>query len=82
MDMGFDFNEMLRRLVRYLVQGLGVAVASLYLLKGHTKMETIVALAVTSAALFAVLDLTLPSAGAGARLGSGLAMGGALAGGF
>ena len=66
--------EVLRRLIKYLLAGLSIGIASRVLLK-QAKVEDVLTLAVTAAALLCLLDLFVPSVSAGVRLGSGLMMG-------
>jgi len=72
--MQLDWMEVLRRLVKYLILGLTLALSARFLLKA-SKVEDILALAITGAAMYALLDTFAPSVGASARLGAGLGLG-------
>ena len=82
MDYGLDVMEVLRRAAKYLVEGGAVALAAYLVPKSKLALGEIVMLAVTAAAVFAILELYSPAIGASARTGSGLALGGGLVGGF
>jgi ABC-type Co2+ transport system permease subunit len=71
----FDFGELVKRAVKYIVEGLMVAIAA-YAIPRHTlKVEEIVIIALTAAATFSVLDVFIPAIGASARQGAGLGVG-------
>lgn len=75
MSYSFDTQEMLTRLVKYLVEGLVVAIVS-YLLPGHKLTGyDITLLALVAASVFSILDLLAPSISASTRTGVGLGAG-------
>ena len=77
----FNLQEILKRIVKYLIEGAAVGVAALYIpSKGQLKMEEVLMLAVTAAATFALLDLYAPSIGGAARQGTGFGIGANLVG--
>ena len=82
----FDVSEFIKRVIKYLVQGLKVAIAAYVIPKRSLNLEEIALLALTAAATFSILDTYLPSMGvttrAGAGLGIGLNMVGAAMGGL
>lgn len=81
MQLGpFDFSEMLRRIVKYLIEGLMVAIASFAIPKRSLNLEEIALIALTAAATFAILDTYLPSMGVSARSGAGFGIGAKLVG--
>jgi hypothetical protein len=82
MDYGLDIMEVLRRAAKYLVEGGAVALAAHLVPKSKLALGEIVILAVTAAAIFALLDLYSPSISSSTRVGSGLALGGGIVGGF
>ena len=57
----FDLQEMVKRLVKYLVEGAAVAAAVYYIPKRSLDWEEIVTIAITAAATFCVLDVVSPS---------------------
>ena len=70
-----DLQEVLKRAVKYLIEGAAVAAAAFYLPQKAMKTETIMMIAFTSAATFAILDLAAPSVGTAARQGAGFGVG-------
>jgi len=77
-----DTTEIMRRLVKYLIEGLCVAVVAYLIPRGRNKLniEEILVIAVTAAATFAILDMYTPSIGNAARMGAGFGIGGNIAG--
>tara|TARA_Y100000389_G_C17006808_1_gene292150 strand:- start:148 stop:423 length:276 start_codon:yes stop_codon:yes gene_type:complete len=80
MRSGFNLQEILKRAVKYLIEGAAVAVAAFYIPKNQPKMEEVVMIAITAAATFALLDMYAPSIGSAARQGTGFGIGANLAG--
>jgi ABC-type Co2+ transport system permease subunit len=78
--MFFDFNEVLRRLIKYFIEGFAVAVVAYCLPKQKISMENILVIALTAAATFAILDMFAPSIGGSARMGAGFGVGANLVG--
>jgi ABC-type Co2+ transport system permease subunit len=76
----FDFTEMMKRSIKYLVEGLMVAVAAFIIPKRSLIVEEIVLLALTAAATFAILDTYIPSMAVSARSGAGFGLGANLVG--
>jgi len=71
----FDVSELVKRIIKYLVEGLMVAIAAFAIPKRSLNLEEIGALALTAAATFAILDTYIPSMGVSARQGTGLGLG-------
>ena len=67
----FDFQN----LVKYLLEGLAVALAAYYIPRRNVSIQEIGMIALTAAATFAVLDQFSPVVAAGARQGSGFGIG-------
>ncbi len=65
----------LKSLVKYLLEGLAVAVAAFYLPKKKTSLKEVSLIALTAATVFAVLDMFAPSIALSARQGSGFGIG-------
>lgn len=63
------------QLIKYLLEGLAVSLASNIISKGKLDVKEIVMLGVTAAATFLVLDYFAPSITAGARQGAGFGLG-------
>ena len=73
-------TEVVNRVVKYLVEGLVIAAIALFLPKQSLRVNEVVMLAVTAAAVFAVLDLVSPSIAFTARQGAGFGIGANLVG--
>jgi ABC-type Co2+ transport system permease subunit len=76
----FNTNELIKRVIKYIVEGLMVAIAAYAIPKKSMNMEEIACLALTAAATFAILDTYIPSMGVSSRQGTGLGIGLHLAG--
>jgi ABC-type Co2+ transport system permease subunit len=76
----FDLNELIKRTIKYLIEGLMVSIAAFAIPKHSLNVEEIIALALTAAATFAILDTYIPSMGVSARTGTGLGIGLGLSG--
>jgi len=76
----FDLQEVIKRAVKYLVEGAAVAVAAYYIPKKQMNVEEIAMIAITAAATFAILDMYAPSIGSAARQGTGFGIGANLVG--
>jgi len=73
-------SEIINRVIKYLVEGLFVAVAAVFIPKRSLPVDEIVSLGLVAAAVFAILDVVSPSIGASARTGAGLGLGANLVG--
>ena len=73
----FNFNvaELIKRIIKYLIEGLMVAIAAFAIPKRSLNLEEIALIALTAAATFAILDTYIPSMGVSARSGAGLGIG-------
>jgi ABC-type Co2+ transport system permease subunit len=73
---GFDFGEFVKRAIKYIIEGLVVAIAA-YAIPKHAKFvaEELVIIGLVAAATFAVLDVFVPAMGSSARNGAGLGIG-------
>ena len=76
----FDIVELVKRVIKYLVEGLMVAIAAYAIPKQSLKIDEIVLLALTAAATFSILDTYIPSIGVTARSGAGFGIGANLVG--
>ena len=78
--MGIDMGDLVTRLVKYVLEGIAVAIAA-YVLPGKTmKASEIGMIALVATATFAILDIYAPSVGASARTGAGFGIGAGLVG--
>lgn len=77
---GIDFADLVARLVKYLLEGLAVAIAA-FVLPGKTlKVQEVGMIALVATATFAILDIYAPSVGSSARTGAGFGIGANLVG--
>jgi ABC-type Co2+ transport system permease subunit len=67
--------ELVKRIIKYLVEGLMVAIAAYAIPKRSLNIEEIVLIALTAAATFSILDTYIPSMGVTARSGAGFGIG-------
>lgn len=75
-----DVSEFLKRVVKYLVEGLLVAFAAYAIPKRSLALDEITLIALVSAATFSILDTYLPSMAVSARGGAGFGIGANLVG--
>ncbi len=75
-----DLGELVRRAVKYLVEGLMVALAAYAIPKRSLNLDEVALIALTAAATFSILDTYLPSMGVSARSGAGFGIGANLVG--
>src|SRR3990167_4340119 len=66
---------MIMNLIKYLLEGLAVAVAAFYIPRRKADLQEIAMIGLTAAAVFLVLDSFSPAVAAGARQGSGFGIG-------
>jgi ABC-type Co2+ transport system permease subunit len=78
----FDLNELVKRAIKYLVEGLAVAICAMLIPKKALSLEEILIIALTAAATFSILDVFIPSMGSSARNGAGMTLGSSLVGGI
>jgi hypothetical protein len=76
----FDMGDLVMRVVKYLLEGVAVAVAA-FVLPGKTlKFGEVAMIALVATATFAILDIYAPSVGSSARTGAGFGIGANLVG--
>lgn len=78
--MNVDINEFVKRVIKYVIEGLMVALAAYAIPKKSLNMEEILLLAMTAAATFSILDVFVPSLAVSARSGAGFGIGANLVG--
>ena len=66
-----NVGELVKRIIKYLVEGLMVAIAAYAIPKRSLNIEEIILIALTAAATFSILDTYVPSMGVTARSGAG-----------
>ena len=69
-----NVQEVLKRVIKYLVEGLMVAIACYAIPKASLKLDEIGLIALTAAA-FSILDTYVPTMGETARTGAGFGIG-------
>ena len=72
--------ELVKRIIKYLVEGLMVAIAAYAIPKRSLNWDEIVLIALTAAATFSILDTYVPAIAVGARNGTGMGIGFRLSG--
>lgn len=75
MNSGFDFTELIKRAIKYIIEGIMVAIAAYAIPKKSLNVEEIVIIGLTAAATFSVLDVFVPAMGQSTRNGAGLGIG-------
>ena len=70
-----NVGELIKRMIKYLVEGLMVAIAAFAIPKRSLNIEEIILIALTAAATFSILDSYIPSMGVTARSGAGFGIG-------
>lgn len=73
--MNVDLTEFIKRAIKYLVEGIMVAIAAFAIPKQQLKIEEVVVIALSAAATFAVLDVFVPTMATSARGGAGFGIG-------
>ena len=82
MSVALDLGEIVRRALKYLVEGVAVSVAAYMIPQKKLKIEEVLMIALTAAATFAILDMYTPAIGEATRLGAGFGVGANLVGGL
>lgn len=70
-----DLTDVMRRATKYLVEGFAVALAAYYIPRKSIKLNEIMIIAITAAAIFAVLDVLSPTIGGYVKTGMGIGIG-------
>ncbi len=70
-----NVGELVKRIIKYLVEGLMVAIAAFAIPKRSLNVEEIILISLTAAATFSILDTYIPSMGSTARSGAGFGIG-------
>jgi hypothetical protein len=76
----FDMNELIKRVIKYLIEGLMVAIAAFAIPKRSLNIEELISISLTASCTFAILDTYVPSIAISAKQGTGLGIGLRLAG--
>ena len=75
-----DIGELVRRIVKYVVEGIMVAIAAYAIPKHSMKLDEVMLIALTAAATFSILDTYVPSMAVSARSGARFGIGANLVG--
>jgi hypothetical protein len=73
--MSYGFAEIVNRVIKYLIEGLVIAAAAIFIPKKALPLDEVATLAVMAAVVFAILDAVSPSVGVSTRQGAGLGLG-------
>ena len=76
----FDLSELIKRAIKYIIEGVMVAIAAYAIPKKALNVEEIVSIGLMAAATFSVLDVFVPSIAGSARGGAGFGIGANLVG--
>lgn len=76
----FEVSELVKRAIKYLVEGLMVGLAASLIPKKSLNLDEVAMIALTAAATFSILDTYIPSMGVSARSGAGFGIGANLVG--
>mgnify|MGYP001250962989 FL=1 len=75
MAIPIDLGELVKRVIKYLVEGLIVALAAFVIPSKKLRIDETLLIALTAAATFSILDTYLPSLAVTARSGAGFGIG-------
>ena len=73
--MDYGVAEIINRMIKYLIEGLVVAAAAIFIPRRALPMDEVASLAVLAAVVFAILDAVSPSMGITSRQGASLGLG-------
>ena len=77
-----DFNELVKRAIKYIIEGLAVAICAYASPKKQPNVEEVAVIALVAAATFSILDVFIPAMGSSVRGGAGFGLGTNLIGGL
>lgn len=75
MSFALDVGELVKRALKYLVEGIIVALAAFVIPSKKLRIDETLLIALTAAATFSILDTYLPSLAVSARSGAGFGIG-------
>ena len=70
-----DIGELVKRALKYLVEGLIVAIAAYVIPANRLRLDETLLIALVAAATFSILDTYLPALAVSARQGAGFGIG-------
>ena len=71
----YDYKEIAKKVIKYLLEGIAVALVAYYFMSDKLGAKDIFVLGVSAAAAFAILDQFSPTVAMGARFGAGFGIG-------
>ena len=71
----FDYKEVLRRIIKYLLEGIAVGASAHFVGRNKLDIKEILMIGITASLVFAILDMYSPIVSFGARTGTGFALG-------
>lgn len=74
-EYSFSLQNLIVKIIKYIIEGLAVAVAAYYIPRTKMDLQDIAVIGVTAAAIFAILDIYSPSTGEAVRFGAGFGIG-------
>lgn len=79
-SFNWDTKEILKRAIKYLLEGIAVAFVAIFFLRKRLDIADILKLGITAAFVFAILDTFSPTIALGVRFGAGFGIGQSLFG--
>jgi hypothetical protein len=76
----FDIGALITKLVKYLIEGIVIAVAAYSIPKKQIRVDEVALIALCGACTFIILDSYAPAMSSAARSGAGFGIGGNLVG--
>jgi hypothetical protein len=70
-----NLNEVLKRMIKYMIEGIFVAIAAYTIPKKKLDVEEVLVVGLMGACTFAVLDVFVPAIGQSTRQGAGMGIG-------
>jgi ABC-type Co2+ transport system permease subunit len=80
--LNLNINELVRLIIKYLIEGIAVGICAYAIPKKALQIEEVILLALMAAATFSILDVFIPAMGTSARGGAGFGLGANLIGGL
>ena len=75
MSFALDVGELVKRALKYFIEGIIVALAAFVIPSKKLRLDETLLIALTAAATFSILDTYLPSLAVSARSGAGFGIG-------
>lgn len=76
------YEDLISRLVKYLLEGIAVGIVAMLVPKKQLEWEAVATIAIVAASCFAILDMLSPLTGSAMRQGAGFGAGLRLMGGI